>query len=101
MKLQIQSVGMEANEKLNEFIRKKADKLDTFYDKIIDGEVFLKTDHDDNNENKIVEFKVNVPGHTFFANKHARSFEAATDEVVDAIKSQILKHKEKHEVNHP
>lgn len=95
MKLNIQSIHFDADQKLLEFIDKKASKLDTFHDKIIDGEVFLKLDKDSHQENKIVEMKLNVPGHHFFVKEKSKSFEAATDEAVEALKSQIKKFKEK------
>ncbi|MFL5729354.1 MAG: HPF/RaiA family ribosome-associated protein, partial [Cytophagaceae bacterium] len=45
MKLQMQSVHFDADKKLLEFIQKKMDKLDTFYDKILDGDVILRLDN--------------------------------------------------------
>ena len=42
MKLQMHSIHFDADQKLIDFIQKKADKLDTFYDRIIDGEVFMR-----------------------------------------------------------
>ncbi|TAG52731.1 MAG: ribosome-associated translation inhibitor RaiA [Cytophagales bacterium] len=95
MKLNIQSIHFDADQKLLEFIEKKAAKLDTFHEKIIDGEVFLKVDKDSQQENKIVEIKVNIPGHHFFVKEKSKSFEAATDEAVETLKLQIKKHKEK------
>ena len=71
------------------------DKLETFFDRIIDGEVFLKLDKDLHQENKIVEIKVNIPGSSFFVKERSRTFEAATDEAVECLKSQMKKHKEK------
>ena len=53
MKLRMQSVHFDADIKLLDFIQKKADKLDTFYDRIIDGEVILRLNKDsDKKENK-------------------------------------------------
>lgn len=95
MKLNIQSIHFDADEKLLEFIQKKATKLQTFHDKIIDGEVFLKLDKDSHQENKVVEFKINVPGHHFFVKEKSKSFEAGTDEAIETLKIQIKKHKEK------
>ena len=40
MKLQMHSIRFDADQKLISFIQKKADKLDRFFDRIIDGEVF-------------------------------------------------------------
>lgn len=95
MKLQMHSIHFDADYKLIDFIQKKADKLDTFYDRIIDGEVFLRLDKNEKNANKIVEIKMNVPGKTLFAKQQSDSFEAATDEAVEALRRQIKKFKEK------
>jgi putative sigma-54 modulation protein len=95
MKLQIHSIHFDADVKLTEFIQKKTDKLETFFDKIIDGEVFLKVENDDSRENKIVEIKLNLPGAQLFASEKAKSFEVAVDEAVEALRRQVKKHKEK------
>lgn len=95
MKLQMHSIHFDADGKLTDFIQKKVDKLETFYDRIIDGEVFLKLEKDDSRENKIVEIKLNIPGNQLFASEKAKSFEAAADEAVEALRRQIKKHKEK------
>lgn len=95
MKLQMHSIRFDADQKLINFIQKKVDKLETFYDRVIDGEVYLKIDKTDSNENKIVEIKLNVPGSQLFAKGQNTSFEAATDLAVEALRRQILKVKEK------
>lgn len=95
MKLQMHSIHFDADRKLIDFIQKKADKLDTYYDQIIDGEVFLRLDKNERNENKIVEIKLNVPGKQFFAKNQADSFECASDEAVEGLRRQIKKYKEK------
>lgn len=95
MKLQMHSIHFNADQKLVEFIQKKADKLDQFFDRIIDGEVFMRLDKDESNENKLVEIKINIPGNQLFAKERSKSFEAATDEAVEALRRQLKKHKEK------
>jgi putative sigma-54 modulation protein len=96
MKLQMQSIHFDADQKLLDFIQKKTDKLETFYDKIIDGEVFLRVDKDHNHENKIIEIKINIPGTSLFVKEKSKTFEAATDEAVEGLKAQLKKYKEKH-----
>jgi putative sigma-54 modulation protein len=95
MKLQMHSIHFDADIKLLDFIQKKADKLETFYDRIIDGEVFLRLEKNESNENKIVEIKLNIPGQTLFAKEQKASFEAAADAATEALRRQIKKHKEK------
>ncbi len=95
MKLQMHSIHFDADQKLLDFISKKAGKLDTFFDRIIDGEVFLRLNKDVKNENKIVEIKLNIPGQQLFAKEQSKSFEAATDQAVEALRRQIRKYKDK------
>ena len=42
MRLQIHAVRFTADQSLLDFIQAKLDKLDTFHDRIISGEVFLR-----------------------------------------------------------
>ncbi|MCJ8166981.1 ribosome-associated translation inhibitor RaiA [Pontibacter sp. E15-1] len=95
MKLQMHSVNFEADEQLNTFIQQKANKLETFYDRIINGEIFLKNNNKDGIDNKTVEIRLFVPGSTLFSQEDAPSFEAATDAAVDAMRRQLKKHKQK------
>lgn len=95
MKLQMHSIHFDADQKLVDFIQKKANKLDTFYDRIIDGEVFMRLEKDDERENKLLEIKLNLPGSQLFAKEKSKSFEAAADEAVEALRRQLKKHKEK------
>lgn len=94
MKLQVHSIHFDADIKLINFIQKKLDKLDTFYDRLVDGEVFLRLNNE-GAENKTVEIKLRVPGDQLFATEKAKSFEAATDLATDALRTQLKKFKEK------
>jgi putative sigma-54 modulation protein len=94
MKLQVHSIHFDADAKLVDFIQKKVDKLETFYDRVVDGEVFLRINNE-RVDNKTVEIKVKVPGSQLFAKEQARSFEAATDLATEALRNQLKKFKEK------
>ncbi|MBA4146442.1 MAG: ribosome-associated translation inhibitor RaiA [Azospira oryzae] len=94
MKLQVHSIHFDADRKLIDFIQKKVDKLETFYDRLVDGEVFLRLNNE-GVENKTVEIKLNVPGNNLFAKEQARSFEVATDMATEALRNQIKKFKTK------
>ncbi|RSK51111.1 ribosome hibernation-promoting factor, HPF/YfiA family [Hymenobacter rigui] len=95
MKVQMQSVHFDADQKLLDFIQKRLDKLETFYDRVTEGEVIMRLNNKDGIANKTVEIKVHVPGSTLFAQEDAASFEAATDAAAESLKRQITKHKEK------
>lgn len=92
MKLQVHSIHFDADRKLIDFIQKKLDKLDTFYDRLVDGEVFLRLNNE-GTENKTVEIKLRVPGNMLFATEKAKSFEAATGLAADALRMQLDKFK--------
>jgi putative sigma-54 modulation protein len=95
MKVNIQSVHFDADQKLIDFIESKVLKLTSQYDKIIVTDVTLRIDKATNNENKIAEIRLHVPGNDLYAKRQCKSFEEATDQSVDALKNQIIKHKEK------
>ncbi len=95
MKLDIQSIHFDADQKLLDYLQKKCDKLDHFFNHIIDGQAYLKVTKPATNDNKEVEIKIHVPGETFIAKTQASTFEAATDLTVDKIKVQLKSFKEK------
>ncbi|SNC75774.1 putative sigma-54 modulation protein [Hymenobacter gelipurpurascens] len=95
MKVQMQSVHFDADQKLIDFIQKRLDKLETFYDHVTEGEVIMRLNNKDGIANKTVEVKVRVPGTTLFAQEDAGTFEAAADAAADSLKRQITKYKEK------
>ncbi len=95
MKIQMQSVHFDADHKLLTFIQKKADKLDTFYGRIISGDVTLRLVKDEAKANKVFEITVNIPGNRLFAREKATSFEAAADLAVGAIGRQLKRFKER------
>src|SRR3989442_408593 len=95
MKIIVQSIHFTADKGLLEFIQKKADKLDTFYDKITNGEVYLKLENVEDEANKITEIKVQLPGSQLFAKEQCKTFEEATDLAIESLRKQIEKHKTK------
>ncbi len=94
MNIKIHSIKFDAGATLLEFVQKKMDKMDKFFDRIVDGEVYLRLNNE-GIENKTVEIKINLPGDQFYAESSARSFEQAMEESANAIKRKLRKHKEK------
>lgn len=97
MDLQVQSLHFDADKKLLEFVNTKVEKLETFFDKIISGEVILKLDKSGDSDNKVAEIKLLIPGKELFAKKQCKSFEEATDLACEALRRQVKKHKGKTE----
>jgi len=95
METTIQSLHFDADKKLIDFINEKTAKLETYYDGFIGTDVILRIDKSSTNDNKIVEIKVKTKSKEMFAKKQALSFEEAVDSAVEAIRSQVTKHKGK------
>jgi putative sigma-54 modulation protein len=95
MNIQIHSVRFDADKKLIDFVNQKLGKLNQVSEEIVSAEVYLRLDKDQDRENKITEIKLEYPGGPLFARKQSKTFEEATDTVVDALKKQITKQKQK------
>ena len=95
MKLEMYYVDNDRSETLSDFIQTKVDKLETFYDGILNGEVYVRSEKGDPKKEKVIEIRLNVPGTTLFAKEADETFEAATDSTVEALRRQIKKFKEK------
>jgi len=95
MKVTFQSVNFSADVKLINFMQQKLDKLELFHDNIINAEVFLKVENTSSKENKIAEVKLHIPNHELVVKKINKSFEAAADMATEALRRQLLKHKDK------
>lgn len=95
MKIDIQSIHFDADTKLLDYINKKVTKLSTFHEGIKGADVYLKLQKTTEKDNKLVEIKVNVPNGPLFAEHNSVSFEAATDIVVDQLKTQVKRYSEK------
>ncbi|MEY2793413.1 MAG: hypothetical protein RJA76_1405 [Bacteroidota bacterium] len=96
MKVQVHAIHFSADRKLIEVIQEKLNKLDTFYDRITGGDVFLKIEQGEGKiKSKMLEIKIAVPGAVLFVKEKARSFEEALDLALNAIAEQIKRFKEK------
>jgi len=99
MKVFVQSVNFNADKDLIEFIEKKVNSLEKYFDRIIDTEVYLKVNHTSTKENKFVDIKLNVPGNEIVVKKQGKTFEEGTMMAVDSLKRKLTKKKEKIRAN--
>ena len=92
MKIQIQTLHFDADQTLKDFIRRRMDKLETFYDKIIDADVVLSLEKLNTQiKDKVVIIKTNIPGNTLVAKGKSKKFEEAVDRGVESLRRQIEK----------
>ena len=99
MKVNTQSVNFNADKKLINFIQNRLEKLDKYYDKVINADVYLKLDNSNDKENKIFEVRLNVPGDSFVVKKQSKSFEEGTDLAIGSLERQLKRRKEKIRAN--
>jgi putative sigma-54 modulation protein len=96
MNVNIQTVRFNADAKLVEYINRKLKKLNTFHDRIITVNVFLKLDNVVHSiKDKIAEIRIHVPRHNFFVKSTSKSFEESFDSAFDSIVMQLKRKKEK------
>ena len=95
MKITINSVHFSAADRLRDYIEKRMNKLDRFFDRVVDARVNLKLQQEVKGANKSVEIALHVPGNTLIAQVQSSTFEHATNQAIEKIKSQLKKHKEK------
>jgi putative sigma-54 modulation protein len=97
MRLQIHAVHFTADRSLLDFIQAKLNKLDTFHDRIISGEVFLKLDGSETNKvkEKVMEVRLLIPGKELFVKEHDKTFESATDRIMEVLKDKLVRCKQK------
>lgn len=94
MKITVQAMGLTPHEPLEDYLQKKITKLNTFYDKIHDCQVFLKVENTSDKENKTAEIKLSIPGDDIVVKKTSASFEESLDHCYDAAKKLLIKKKE-------
>lgn len=95
MKVNVQAIDFNAKAELEGFINEKIVKLEQYSDKIVSADVHMRVVKPEVSNNKEVMLKVAVPGEDLVATKVADTFEEAFANCMDAIKTQIVKAKEK------
>ena len=96
MNVNIQTVHFDADSKLVELVTRRLEKLNTFHDRIIKVDVYLKLDNLVHTiKDKIAEIRVHVPRHNFFVKASSKSFEESFDAALDSLVNQIKRRKER------
>jgi len=94
MTINMQSINFTADVKLIEFAKKRIEKLEQFYDKILSAEVTFKVENASDRINKFAEIKLRIVGDDVVVKKICKSFEEAIDLNVRAAERVLKKHKE-------
>ncbi len=95
MRVQTEAIHFSADIKLLTAIENKLQKLEHFFDKIIEAKVILKLENSGIVRDKIAEIRLNLPNGVIFIKETSKTFEAALDKAIVALKRQLVKYKEK------
>ncbi len=96
MNISVKSVHFHADEKLLTYVEKKISRLNRYFDRNVEAEIFLKLqDTGSKVQDKITEVKLHVPGGWVMDKKTGKTFESAINASVDTLKRQLTRHKEK------
>ena len=94
MKIQIQTLHFDADKKLVDFISKKMNKLETFYDRVLGSDVILSMEQMNTHvKGKVVTIKAHIPGTVLIAKEKSKKFEEAVDMATESIRKQMQRMK--------
>lgn len=97
MKITIESPHIRVSAETIQAIETKLLHLMKKYDRTVICEVVLRKEKNDEQKNFHLEAKLQVPKGVLFAEEKAENFETALDKLIEDIKRQLQKHKERFE----
>jgi ribosomal subunit interface protein len=95
MQIQILSTHFEADRELLDLVTKKFKRFEKLYSRIERCNVILKHEKDSRNKKCVVEVRLAVPGKDIFASESGKTYEQAIEQLLDDLKKQVVKRKEK------
>ena len=95
MRIRTEAIHFNADKKLLTHIEEKMQKLEHFFDRIVDAKVILKLENTGQIKDKIVEIQLNVPRGRIFHKESAKTFENSLDAALKAITRQLKKYKDR------
>lgn len=95
MKITMQSIHFDASDRLEAFAQQKVGKLEQYFEGIIKADLVMRFEKPEAIESKIAEISLDIPGQTLFAKKQSKTFEESIDLACEALRKQLVKHKEK------
>jgi|TARA_R110002110_G_scaffold334129_9_gene545177 putative sigma-54 modulation protein len=88
--------NVSASDRLEILAAQKLSKLEQKYDFIISSDVyFTKENKSGNDDGAICKVRLSTPGPSLFAEDSARDFEVSIASVMDSLKKQLQKRKDK------
>lgn len=95
MKVQTEAVSFKADQKLIAFVEQKLQKMEKYFDRIIEAKVTLKLENSGQVKDKITELSISVPGDTLFVSESAKTFESSVDGAASTMRRQLIRYKDR------
>lgn len=95
MEVLIQSLDADVSNNFKKEIRKKIQSAGRIFSRVISVDIKLFKENNDEQNDYCMEAKIIVPQNVLFAKERAESFKAALNNLLDSIKHQLVKYKEK------
>lgn len=95
MNITIESPHVRVSQETIRTIDSKLSNLLRKYGRTVMCDVLLRKENNDDQKNFHIGIKLSVPGASLFAEENEQSFEAAFDKIIEDLKRQLQKHKER------
>lgn len=95
MKVNVHAVNFNVDRKLIGYVQDRLNRLEKYYDRVVNSDVYFKLDNTSEKQNKIAEIKIAVPGDEFIVKKQCKSFEEAVELAADSMERLLMKRKHK------
>ena len=95
MKVNVQTPHFKADKKLLDFTNRKLSKMQQFFPRIVQANVYLRLQNSKEKQNKIVEILLSIPGGELIVKKDSKTFEEGIDECLTALERKLKQKKEK------
>ncbi|MFK7934404.1 MAG: ribosome-associated translation inhibitor RaiA [Saprospiraceae bacterium] len=95
MKINLEYDGIGTSPDLVEYVEKKVNKLERYFDRIVQADVILKHDSGKTTKQNSCDIRLNVPNTTLFADASAATIREAVTEAADNVERQLRRYKDK------
>lgn len=100
MRVNTNSVHFRADAKLLAHIEGRLSKLERFFGRLQEAEVFLRLENAGRVRDKVVEVRLRAPGSSIFEKRSAKTFEAAIDSAARSLIERVKELKERSSIHH-
>lgn len=97
MKTTVTSRHFRASDKLKTYAEKEVNRLDRYFDSIMECEVILEYDV---HQNKTAEVVIHVPGERMMAQETSEDFMKSMDLAVQKLEKQVVRYKDRLKKKH-